>query len=74
MKDNVVSECCACRIQEMEYDAATAFLAGIAFAYTHNNAAIRRGICPEHAKALMRGAEYADPAIKDEDRRRREGT
>lgn len=59
--------CLACRCYSM--GGATAFLAGISFAFSFSGDAMRKRLCPEHAEMLVRAHKGALSAVPDGDRR-----
>lgn len=59
--------CLACRCYSM--GGATAFLAGISFAFSFSGDAMRKRLCPEHAEILVRAHKGALPAVPAGDRR-----
>lgn len=62
-------KCPACACVERGYHADVAFLAGVAFAFQFNNEAMRRHVCPGHAKSLVNGVLMAQGKVPEADRR-----
>lgn len=61
--------CIACHIGAMVEEADNAFLAGIAFVVSHNDACVQRSLCSMHKERLVRAGTAAATKIKPENRR-----
>lgn len=64
-----MGSCFACQVEEKCFAPGTAFLAGIAFAFQFNTAAISARLCVDHAESLKRGYVGTNAVVKPADRR-----